>query len=292
MTRPSGNARQRRTIKRMIQEAIAEKHLPVENTALPSVSKESRWLEKWSWIVALVALASGLGVSGYLILAPTPNAIVGFVLISISLCVMALSLWFWLRWKPLSKTLACVLFLSLAGYFSMRWVRKVTQPSFAYIVPGVVLGSSAKAMNSWDFIVTHHGPKSSESVQVEFKDKDRAQQVFQSHPALLTEAMMNSFRLELNFGDVNPGGRGQLYAKQFQWTPASLDHEHYEIAISAKDRNVAEDLEVEKVASGWTWYIRVKDRETGKQLFACKQGEFPYGDGRIPSCKSATADDG
>jgi hypothetical protein len=132
--------------------------------------------------------------------------------------------------------------------------------------------------NSWDFIINHRGPKSSESVEILFVDKDREQDALKRSPTYLSSEAIQTYQRILRFPEVNPTNRGNIFAKQFVWTPLVLDHEHYVIDITAKDRTVHQELQIERVKDKWLCATQLTDRKSGKQLLSCKDVDFRYGD--------------
>ena len=89
--------------------------------------------------------------------------------------------------------------------------------------------------------------------------------------------MLNSYQSVLKYPEINPGGRGSLFGLQFAWQPLVLEHEHFAADITAKDRTLHQELQIEKVAGKWLWATQIKDRDTGKQILNCKDNGFPYG---------------
>ncbi len=223
-------------------------------------------------VLTIIGLAVAFGSWGYFALEPAPNIYIGSGFLGV--CFFLFGAAFWIHFDSLAAWR--IMLLSVVGillsipYF--HWIHQFSRPSFTFIVPGVVVNS-----DSWDFIVNHRGPNSSESVEILFIDLDRQKDVLRKSPLYLSPQNIDSYERILKYPEVNPNGRGQLFALQFIWTPPVLDHEHYTIDITAKDRNIHQDLQVERVEGKWLWATQIKDSENGELLVNCKDPGFPYG---------------
>ncbi len=226
-----------------------------------------------AYVLALVGVAAGLGSWGYFVVAPEPSAVLGYSLIVLALICSGIAFWIYVKWPNRFRVPVLVCSFIALGVVSFRWVGYETRPSFTFIVPGVVLGG-----NSWDFIVNHRGPKSSESVQILFTDDDRKKAILAEHPQLLTPRDINSYQRILEYPEVNPDGRGEIFALQFVWKPFIMDHEHYTMEITDKDhRGLHQELQIENVGGKWYWATQITDSERGERLLDCKDSGFPYG---------------
>jgi len=135
--------------------------------------------------------------------------------------------------------------------------------------------------NTWDFIIGHKGPKTSRSVEILFTDADKQREVLQ-RSTFLSQQDIEKYQKILNYPEVNPKGRGHVFATQFLWTPLVPDHEHYTMQITASDRTVHEEMQIERVNNKWLYAMDVTDWETKKILLSCKDSGFPNG----PSAKN------
>jgi hypothetical protein len=144
--------------------------------------------------------------------------------------------------------------------------------SFPFVVPGVWIVTGA-----WDFIVNHRGGETSFNVEIVLTDVVKRKQVLAKVTDVLTPEQLNSYQFTIKYPEIDPNGRGSLYAKQFQWAPPDAEHENYSIEINWRDGSVHQDLQIEKVGDRWFWATQIRDRETGQMLVNCKDDGFPYG---------------
>lgn len=164
-------------------------------------------------------------------------------------------------------------FCSLAAIAVFSWIAHKNisdrlRPSFVYVVPGVVLNG-----DTWDFIANHRGPKSSEGVQVLLVDKDRANYL-RSTSREFSVADLNSYQVIWNLSEVNPMGRGSIFAKQLVWKPFSLADSHFSVDITWRDGNVHEEIEIARVQDKWKYAMTVTDPDTSRTLLACQDDGF------------------
>jgi len=151
-------------------------------------------------------------------------------------------------------------------------------PSFVFVVPGVVLNG-----NSWDFIVNHRGPQPSFHVEILFVDDMKKEQTTRGKTSLTVDEL-SSYQIILRYPEIDPRGRGSIYATQFIWTPPVLDHERYAVDITWRERRVHQKLQIERVEGKWLWATQVTDGESGKLLVDCKDIGFPYGPPKSKAC--------
>ncbi len=144
--------------------------------------------------------------------------------------------------------------------------------SFVYLSPGpwIVTGS-------WDLIVNHRGPQPSYNVEILFVDQVRREQVLSALKTSLTQADLDSYQFLRKFPEVDPKGRGSVFATQLIWSPPVPDHERYAIEITWRDGRVHQDLQIERVEDKWFWATQITDSETKRVLVNCKDKGFPYG---------------
>jgi hypothetical protein len=235
--------------------------------------------DRWSKALAFIGVAAGFGSWGYFVLAPDPNLYFGSALLLICLVFLASAFWVQVEWGIRVKGAILIFGVAILGTLGYRWVSYVGRPSFVFVSPGVVLNG-----NSWDFFINHRGPRGSESVQILFVDKDKRQKVLNRNSPTLSREDINSYQQLLQFPEVNPRNRGDIFGKQFIWIPPVIDHEHYEIEITAKDRVAHQELQIERVNGEWVWATQITDRESGKRLLGCSDTHFPYGDKAAIKC--------
>lgn len=173
----------------------------------------------------------------------------------------AFAFWEYFEWGVKVKEAVLAIVTIVSAYWGSHWVRYSTRPSFAFMAAAGVMNG-----NSWDFLINHRGPKSSESVQITFIDLDRRDAILSQHPAVLTPQDFNSYERILQYPEVNPHGRGQIFALQFMWTPLNLYHEHYTMEITERDRRVHQELQIERANGRWVYATQIRDGETGSPL--------------------------
>ena len=180
-------------------------------------------------------------------------------------------------WRLWQKSILIVLAPLLVGSFAYGNIRERLKPSFVFVVPGVVLNG-----DSWDFIVNHRGPKTSYSTQILFQDNDRFEYLRRTKQNL-TPQDLNSYQTLLSIPEVNPKGRGSIFAKQFRWRPFNFLNSHFTAEITWRDGGAHEEIRIARVQDKWKYAISLDDKETGKNLFRCKDDGFPASDS-LPSC--------
>jgi hypothetical protein len=230
------------------------------------------------WFWSIVSFFAALGFP--LILPTTDSPIVvysGWLLWSFPIGLFLIGLWQQLGIPRWTKT---VLVLAVAALFSWAAHRNIIErlkPSFAFIVPGVVLNG-----DEWDFIANHRGSKSSSNVQVLFTDEDRKDYLTHSQTSL-TPADINSYQVLWSLPEVNPMGRGSIFAQQLIWKPFNLEHSHFTAEITWRDGSIHEELQIARINEKWQYAMRISDRETGKNLVWCRDKDFPSSDA-VPVC--------
>ena len=179
---------------------------------------------------------------------------------------------------------ACLLLVIVGlDWWAPKPLSKVV--SFVYLVPGVWVGHGPDypKMVSWDFIVNHRGPEPSYNVEILFVDEVKRDRVVHGKTSL-TPAEVDSYQLVLKYPEIDPKGRGSIFAKQFIWTPPEPDHERYSFDITWRDGGVHQDLQVERAFGSWFWATQIRDRESAHVIVDCKDKGFPYGERRGKAC--------
>lgn len=226
--------------------------------------------------LTLVGLALGFASWGYSVISPEPNAYIGFVMFFMAASLFLGAFWAICGWRKWIKVPIVVVTLVGVSFGDYHYIRYITRPSFVYVSPAAVFNG-----NSWDFVVNHRGPKTSYSVQIQFIDNDRLE-AMRAKKQEFTLDDFKSIESVFSFPEVNPLGRGTIFAQQFIWTPYSLEHEHYSISITARDKLVYQELQVERVDGKWVWATQVKDQDTKKLLIDCS--DIPYSNKGKPPC--------
>jgi hypothetical protein len=255
------NRRERRELARQMAKEILQGSRP-----------DGASREKKAKVLTYIGLGAGFGSWGYFVLAPDPSVAFGSALLILCFLFCVGAFWEFFNWTLRIKLPLTVLMMCGLCWGGFYWVSYISRPSFVFVVPGVVANG-----NSWDFIVNHRGPKSSESVEILFTDIDAQMDILGKSPKLLSPEDINKYQILLRYPSVNPGGRGSLFAQQFIWKPLVFGHEHYAIEITAADRRIHQDLQIEEIRDKWSWATQIKDTATGKQLLNCRDKDFPYG---------------
>jgi hypothetical protein len=201
----------------------------------------------------------------------------GWTLWGLTLALFLLGFWLQIVWKRWVKGA-----LAFVAVFVFFWVahRNIVQrlrPSFVFMVPGVVLNG-----DTWDFITNHRGPKSSSNVQILFIDEDRKYYLTRNKTSL-TPDDINSEQALWALPEVNPMGRGNIFAQQLVWKPFNLSLSHFTAEITWRDGSVHEELQIARVQGKWQYAMQVNDRESGKRLIWCSDKEFPSNE-TLPPC--------
>lgn len=183
-------------------------------------------------------------------------------------------------WRPWQKNIPIVLAPLLVGGFAYGNIQERLKPSFVFVVPGAVLNG-----DSWNFIVNHRGPKTSYSTQILFQDENRLEYLRRTKQNL-TPQDLNSYQTLLSIAEVNPKGRGSIFAKQFQWRPFSFENSRFTAEITWRDGGAHEEIRIVRIQNKWKYAISLNNKETGKNMFRCKDDGFPSSDAQppLPSC--------
>ena len=200
---------------------------------------------------------------------------IGWFLLLVPLGLAFRSSWVWLRSKKRTKVQLALAILAgltvsvgfVAGAdFS---ISRAAQVSFVFVAPGVVVNG-----DGWLFTVNHSGPKSSYDVDVFFRDADRLEQIRKQGSA--SEAELQGMDKLLHFDEINPKGRGAVFAREFVWKPLVLGHEHFMADVSCRAGHSHEDPYIERPAGKWEQAMVITDTENGgKVLLTRRDLEFP-----------------
>ena len=236
---------------------------PTPNHANPAVHRT-----EWFWHIVTLFISLGFAI--------VVNNTDSEVVLYFGWCVWGLTLGLflhalflklvWSLWTKVAFVLAAICIFLWAAHSN---IQERLRPSFVSVVPGVLFNG-----DSWDIIANHRGPKTSYSTQILFVDHDR--QDYVAHPqSTLSLADINSYQVLWTLPEVNPMGRGTIFAQQMVWKPYNLAHSHFIADISWRDGSVHEELEIAKVQDTWQYAMKVTNREGGKTLVPCHDKLFP-----------------
>jgi len=146
---------------------------------------------------------------------------------------------------------------------------KPHNPSFAFIFPGAFLPP-----DHWDFIVGHRGPNPNFNVNFFFVDEVKKKLVLADRQSLTVDDI-NSYQRTFSFPEIDPKGRGTIFARQVLWPPPVLDHQSYDITVTSREGTVQEAMKVERVDGKWFYDVKIYDVETNRVLMDCQDPGFP-----------------
>jgi hypothetical protein len=258
---------------------IAEQ--PASRRSLQNSTSERKWL--WPLVLFLAGLALPY------VLPNSDSAPVVYFTWFIGLVVLAL---IWLEaWKHLRLTtwvgVSLVCITALLFLWAARWsIQYRLRASYVFLVPGVLFDG-----NKWDFFANHRGPKSSQHVEALFIDEDQKARVLQNGRSSLTPADIDSYQTLWSLPEVNPMGRGNIFAQQLLWKPFNLELSHFTAEITWRDGDVHEDIRIARVESKWQYAMKVVDKDTGNTLVNCNDKLFPAADS-LPPCFPALTQPG
>lgn len=266
---------------------ICEVELPLPSD--PSHNRQAKEKrDKRARVFTFVGAGAGFAPWGYLVVNPTPSFPFGAVLLLLAIICVVIAFCEHFEGRKRFRIPASIILAAILGIASMKWLVYETRPSFSFLVPGAVFNGDA-----WDFIVNHRGPKSSESVQILFIDDDRRSALLAQRPRIVTSQDIDSYQRILEYPEVNPDGRGQVFALQFVWKPLVMDHEHYTMEITDNEhRDIHQELQIEKVDGKWYWATQIIDSENKDKLLVCKDAGFPYGEKSPLACFPKFTDPG
>ena len=90
-----------------------------------------------------------------------------------------------------------------------------------------------------------------------------------------TVSELNASQKELRFEEVDPEGRGAIFARQFLWKSPVFEHEHFSVEVSSRNGKFHQELYLERVDGKWNYATFVKNAETDKTVFSCRDRGFP-----------------
>jgi len=186
-------------------------------------------------------------------------------------------LWKAVSWAVWEKVVAVSVTMIVFGYFASTSIRDRLRPSYVFVAPGVWLNN-----DTWYLLVNHRGPKTSSNVQILFQDADRGEYLRRTQQSLSADDL-NSEQFLVNFPEINPLGRGSIFAQHFLWKPFSPQHSHFSATVTWRDGGVNEEIEIVKIQGKWAYAMKVSDRETGKELIHCRDKDFPSNE-VLPAC--------
>jgi hypothetical protein len=228
--------------------------------------------------VGLSGLAAGLFVWGYPALAQEPNVLVGWplyalalgwALSALALALIAKSLWRQFAWSKHRKIFIVAGTVVGCAVMAVLTIHAAIEPSFAFIAPGVVVNG-----DTWLFVVNQRGPQTLYNAEILLVDEDRVAML--KYKTTVTPSDVASSQFLFRLPEIDPKGRGSVFAKQFLWTPAWFEHEHYSVEITTREAKFHEKLQIEKLtSSGWKYTMTVTNVERGKLLLACRDRGFP-----------------
>ncbi len=79
--------------------------------------------------------------------------------------------------------------------------------------------------------------------QILFVDEDRLEYLRRTAQSV-TPQDVSSFQFLLPLSEVNPKGRGTIFARQFQWKPFSLATSHFTAEITWRDGAAHEEIRI------------------------------------------------
>jgi hypothetical protein len=238
---------------------------------------------KTDWFGIVVPLLISFGLAIVIVNNEARAVIIGaWFCIAIALSWIAHKLWQGLRWAVWKKYASVILLAAVFIFLAHANIRERLRPSFVFVSPGVLLNN-----DTWYMIENHRGPKTSYNGQILFTDVDRLDFLRLSQQSF-SDADTRSYTVLIPFSEVNPMGRGNIFAQHFLWKPFTLSHSHFTADITWRDGGVTEELEIANVQDKWVDSIKVRDRETGKELLRCHDEKFPSSEAAPPCFPDVT----
>jgi hypothetical protein len=239
--------------------------------ANPSITKPA-------WASSAFTFLVGLGFRYVAPNADSPAAVYfGWFVWAISLALFAAGFWHKFKWRIWVKAgaicLSAILFL-----WAARWnISERLKPSYVFISPSGFLEG-----DRWMFLPHHRGSKSSFNVQILFEDNDRENYLIRTK-ASLTSADFSSFEMLWSLPEVNPMGRGTIFAPKLIWQPYNLNLSHFTAEITWRDGNAHEEIQIARVQDRWQYAMKVINRDSGQILIRCHDKDFPSSE-VLPPC--------
>jgi hypothetical protein len=236
---------------------------------------------KTEWFGAIFPLVLGLGVQYVIPIESAFGAYFGWFCYAVALGLLLRLLWKQIAWLRFAKGLLVCVIAGVFLWVAQRNIVERLRPSFVFAAPGVWLNE-----DTWAFLMNHRGPKTSYNTQILFVDQDRKDALTHMQTSL-SPADINIFQGLLSFSEVNPMGRGSIFAQQFLWKPFSPTHSHFNAEITWRDGAVHQELEIAKRQEKWTYRMKVIDRDSGKILLWCHDKDFPSNEPTPPCFPAA-----
>ena len=247
------------------------------NANAPNSAATTHHLLKQSWFWTAVLFFIALGFPIVVPNADSPTVVyVGWFLWGLPVTLFLVGLWQQVKTPRWAKILLMLMGACIFLWIAHRNISQRLRPSFVYISPGVLLNG-----DTWDFIANHRGSKSSFNVQVLFVDDDRKD--YARTQTSFTPADINSYQTLWSLPEVNPMGRGSIFAQQMFWKPFNLPHSRFTAEITWRDAGVHEELQIARVNEKWQYAMQVSERESKKKLLWCRDKEFPSSE-VLPPC--------
>jgi hypothetical protein len=201
----------------------------------------------------------------------------GWFLWGLTVALFLVGVWQQLKSPRWAKLLLVLASASVFLWAAHRSIIERLKPSFVYISPGVIFNG-----DTWDFIANHRGSRTSFSVQMLFIDEDRKDYLSRTQTSF-TPADVTSYQTLWSLPEVNPMGRGNIFAQQLLWKPFNLPRSRFTVEITWRDGGVHEELQIARVNEKWQYAMQVSDRESKKRLLWCRDKEFPSSE-VLPPC--------
>jgi len=256
------------------QKGQTQRPVVSDNSQTANVKPE----HKINWFELTVPLLIGFGLT---VLVANNDAqtvvIAAWAGIFLSAAWLAHKLWTHVSFASWKKSIAALVAASLLSWFAYSSIQERLRPSYVFLNPGPWLLDGR-----WDLVVNHRGSKTSYGVQILFVDEDRLDSLKRSQK-VLSPADLDSYQAILTIPEVNPKGRGTVFAKQFIWRPFSPEKSHFTVEITWRDGRAHEDLRIARVQEKWAYAMSLSNPETGRHLFDCKDPNYPSQDA-LPAC--------
>jgi hypothetical protein len=283
---PSINRRERRRQKKAAQRAAKMNNEPQIDKPANAKQDSSRVFFRhpffWSFVLFIISL-------GFRIIFPDTDSLplIFFVwgLWGLTLALILVAGWRRIAWKIWFKAVLVALAAALFVWTAYANIEERVRPSFVFVSPGPLFNN-----DTWDLISNHRGSKTSYTVQILFQDQDRLGYLRQTQPTI-SPSDFDSEQLLPSIPEVNPMGRGSIFAQQFQWKPFNLNHSHFDVNVKWRDGMVHEVLEIAKVQDKWVFLMNVTDSTRHRILLACHDKDFPSTE-PMPVCFPAFTEPG
>jgi hypothetical protein len=243
-------------------------------TSVPEPKPEPQ--TDWLGLVAGLLATSGLAI---IIVNNDSKGVVisAWVAMGFAVALVVFKLWKRFTWPFWRKAVALGLLIGAFGYVAHSNITERLRPSYVFVAPGVWMNN-----DTWYLFVNHRGSKTSYNVQILFLDADRGEFLRRTKTSLSPEDLESEQAL-VTFPEINPLGRGSIFAQHFNWKPFAPENSHFNAAITWRDGGVNEELEIVKIQEKWAYAMKVRDRDSGKELLRCHDLNFPS-DESAPSC--------